>query len=253
MSGHSHWSSIKHKKGAIDAKRGKLFSKLSKLIITAAHHGGGDPDSNLRLRYAIDDARAANMTKDTIERAIKKGTGELEGMTYEELTYEGYAPGGVALMIEILTDSRNRTASEIRKVMENRGGSLGAANCVAWMFHRKGLFTIDASKVSEDKLMEVALDAGADDVKSEGKTIEVTCDPVDFEKVKKALTDAGITPEMAKTQRVPSQTVKVDRSHAKRVLDLISELEEHEDVQNVYSNFDIDEQIMQELIAAEQA
>ena len=251
MSGHSKWSTIKHKKGALDAKRGKLFSKIAKLIINAARRGGGDPDMNLALRYAIDKAKAANMTKDTIERAILKGTGELEGTQLEELLYEGYGPGGVALMVEILTDNRNRTASEIRKTLENRGGSLGSTNCVAWMFSVKGVFVVDASTVGEDKLMEVALEGGAEDLVREGDSFRVTCEPSDFEDVKKALEDAGIVTELAEIQRVPSQSVQVDRKHAKRVLDLISALEDHDDVQNVYSNFDMDEEVMQEVLAAQ--
>jgi len=250
MSGHSKWATIKHKKGAIDAKRGKLFSKLARLIITAARKSGGDPDSNLHLRYAIDKAKAANMTKDTIERAIKKGTGELGGANYETVIYEGYAPGGVALMIEILTDNRNRTASEIRKVIENRGGSLGSANCVAWMFQTKGVFMVDSSKIGEDKLMEIVLEAGAEDLTAETGAFHVTCEPANFESVKHALEKAGITPDLAEIQRVPSQTVKLDRARARQVLSLISELEDHDDVQNVYGNFDIDDEVMQEIAAS---
>ena len=249
MSGHSKWATIKHKKGALDAKRGKLFSKLARLIITAARKGGGDPDMNLHLRYAIDKAKAANMTKDTIERAVKKGTGDLEGAQYESMAYEGYAPGGVALMIDILTDNRNRTAPEIRRIMENRGGSLGSTNCVAWMFHNKGVFMIDASKVSEDKLMEIVLDAGAEDIETQGTQYSVTCPPQLFDVVRKALEAAGLTAELAEIQRVPTQTVKLDRANARRVLMLISDLEDQDDVQNVFSNFDIDEEIMQEIAA----
>jgi len=250
MSGHSKWSTIKHKKGALDAKRGKLFSKLAKLIINAARQRGGDPDMNLPLRYAIDKAKAANMTKDTIERAVKKGTGELGGTQMEELVYEGYGPVGVALMIEILTDNRNRTAPEIRKLMESRGGSLGGANCVAWMFTTKGVFMIDAAAVSEDRLMEVVLDAGADDLVEEEGSFRVTCEPSAFEDVKRALEDAGIAADLAEIERVPSQSVKVGRDKARKVLDLISTLEDHDDVQNVYANFDMDEDVMQEVLAA---
>ena len=250
MSGHSKWSTIKHKKGALDAKRGKLFSKLSKLIITAARNGGGDPDMNLPLRYAIDKAKAANMTKDTIERAVKKGTGDLEGAQIEELLYEGYAPGGVALMVEALTDNRNRTAPEIKKILENRGGSLGATNCVGWMFSSKGVFRVDASKITEDKLMEIALDAGAEDLQRDGDGFEVTCEPTAFHEVQQALQDAGIEPELAEIQRVPSTTVKLDRDQAAKVLALIENLEDHEDVQNVYSNFDVDEKILEELASS---
>ncbi len=249
MSGHSKWATIKHKKGALDAKRGKLFSKLARLIITAARKGGGDPDMNLHLRYAIDKAKAANMTKDTIERAVKKGTGELEGAAYESMAYEGYAPGGVALMIDILTDNRNRTAPEIRRIMENRGGSLGSVNCVAWMFQNKGVFMVDTSKAPEDRLMEIVLDAGAEDMEVQGSQYQVTCPTAAFDAVRKALEAAGITPDLAEIQRVPTQTVKLDRAHAKRVLELISDLEDQDDVQNVYSNFDIDEEVMQEIAA----
>ena len=249
MSGHSKWSTIKHKKGALDAKRGKLFSKLARLIITAARQGGGDPSMNLSLRYAIEKARAANMTKDTIERAVKKGTGDLEGTMLEELLYEGYGPGGVALLLEVLTDNRNRTASGVRKIIENRGGSLGSTGCVAWMFQTKGVFMIDASKVGEDRLMDIALDAGAEDLKAEGESFQVTCEPSAFEDVRKALAEAGLEPELSEIQRVPMQTVKVEGAKAKQVLDLVSQLEDHDDVQNVYSNFDIDDSVMQELLA----
>ncbi len=249
MSGHSKWATIKHKKGALDAKRGKLFSKIAKLLMTAARKGGGDPDMNLHLRYAIDKAKAANMTKDTIERAIKKGTGELEGVSYETIVYEGYASGGVALMIDILTDNRNRTAGEIRRIIENRGGALGSTNCVAWMFHNKGVFLIESSKTTEEKLMEVALDAGADDIETQGTQFSVTCPPQAFDLVRKALEKAGIAPDLAEIQRVPSQTVKLDIGKARQVLALMSDLEDHEDVQNVASNFDVDEEIMQTLAA----
>jgi len=251
MSGHSKWSTIKHKKGALDAKRGKLFSKLAKLIINAARQAGGDPDMNLPLRYAIDKAKAANMTKDTIDRAIKKGTGELEGAQLEELVYEGYGPGGVALMIEILTDNRNRTAPEVRKLLENRGGSLGSTNCVAWMFSSKGVFIIDAATVEEDNLMEVVLDAGADDLETEDDVFRVTCEPTAFETVRKALEAAEIKTDLAEIQRVPSQSVKVERDKAKKVLDLLAAIEDHDDVQNVYSNFDMDEDVMEEALAAQ--
>ena len=249
MSGHSKWATIKHKKGALDAKRGKLFSKLARLIITAARKSGGDPDSNLHLRYAIDKAKAANMTKDTIERAVKKGTGELGTANYDTVVYEGYAPGGVALMIEILTDNRNRTASEIRSVIENRGGSLGAANCVAWMFRTKGVFMVDSSKIAEDKLMELVLDAGAEDLTADMGAFHVTCEVAKFESVRKALEHAGIAPDLAEIQHVPSQTVKLERAAARRVLGFISELEDHEDVQNVAANFDVDEEVMQTIAA----
>src|SRR5712691_9122243 len=177
MSGHSHWATIKHKKGAADAKRGKMFSKLSRAIIIAARHGGGDPEMNLKLRYAIDKARAVSMPKDNIERAVKRGTGELEGLTLEEITYEGYGPGGVAILVEVLTDNRNRTTGEIRKIFERSGGKMGSAGSVAYLFERKGVFHVDSAATDEDTLMGLVLDAGADDLKGAGSTFEITCDP----------------------------------------------------------------------------
>src|SRR5262245_60909513 len=177
MSGHSHWATIKHKKGAIDAKRGKMFSKLSRAIIIAARHGGGDPETNLKLRYAIDKAREVSMPKDNIERAIKRGTGEVEGAVFEELTYEGYGPGGVAVLVDVLTDNRNRTASEVRKIFERSGGKMGSAGAVAYMFKHKGVIAVDASATDEDMLMGIVLDAGADDLKRAGSVFEVVCDP----------------------------------------------------------------------------
>src|ERR1700741_2146144 len=194
MSGHSHWATIKHKKGAIDAKRGKLFSKLSRAIIIAARHGGGDPEMNLKLRYAIDKARQVSMPKDNIERAVKRGTGEMEGLTFEEMLYEGYGPGGVAILVDVLTDNRNRTAGEIRKTFERGGGKLGSAGCVGHLFERKGVFSIDASAIDEDTLMGIALDAGADDLKRSGSTFEVTCDPAHFNAVKAAIEAKGLPP-----------------------------------------------------------
>src|SRR5438094_4360648 len=183
MSGHSHWATIKHKKGAIDAKRGKLFSKLSRAIIIAARHGGGDPEMNLKLRYAIDKARQVSMPKDNIERAIKRGTGEMEGLTFEEITYEGYGPGGVAMLVEVLTDNRNRTAGEIRKIFERSGGKMGSAGCVSYLFKRKGLFSVNVEGSDEDTLMGIALDAGAEDMKRSGTTFDITCDPAVFNQV----------------------------------------------------------------------
>src|SRR6516225_11613561 len=193
MSGHSHWATIKHKKGAIDAKRGKLFSKLSRAIIIAARHGGGDPEMNLKLRYAIDKARSVSMPKDNIERAIKRGTGETEGITFEELTYEGLL-GGVAILIDVLTDNRNRTSGEIRKIFERAGGKMGSAGCVAYLFDRKGVFVINAADTTEDALMGIALDAGADDIKQVDQTFDITCDPSVFTHVQAALQANNITP-----------------------------------------------------------
>jgi len=250
MSGHSHWASIKHKKGAVDAKKGKAFSKLAKHITSAARGGGGDPDMNLKLKYAIDKARAANMPKDNIERAIKKGTGEIPGEHYEDATYEAIGPGGVAMLIEILTDNRNRTAAEIRKILEIRGGRLGTTNSVAWQFERKGLFLVDAKNCDEDKLMTIALDAGADDMRNDSGIFEIICATEQFEKVKKALFDARIKTETAEISRVPKQYVDLDEHAARKILSLLEELEDHEDVQNVYSNFNLPDTVLAELKAS---
>ena len=249
MAGHSHWAGIKHKKALIDNKRGKLWSKLSKAIIVAARMGGGDPDMNLRLRYAVSDARAGSMPKDTIERAIKKGTGELEGASLEEIIYEGYGPGGVAILCEILTDNRNRTAPEIRKTFEMAGGNLGATGCVAWMFQRKGLLVIPADQTSEDRLFELALEAGADDVKHEGDTFEIICEPEVFNDVCQAVDRAEITTEVRQLARLPKETIDLDASTARKVLALVERLDDHDDVQNVSANFNIPDEIMAELDA----
>lgn len=245
MAGHSHSSNIAHRKAAVDSKRSKLWSKLARGIIVAARMGGGDPDSNLKLRYAINDAKAVSMPKENIERNIKKGTGELESESLDETIYEGYGPGGVAVMCEILTDNRNRTAPEIRKIFENYGGKLGATNCVAWLFERKGAFVISAAKASEDKLMEVALDAGADDIKDEGDVFLVTC-PVDaFLAVAEALSAAGIEPESKQITRIPTNTVEVtDPAVAKDVLELVDLLDDHDDVQSVAANFSITDEVL---------
>jgi YebC/PmpR family DNA-binding regulatory protein len=245
MAGHSPWANIKHRKAAVDAKRGKLWTKLSRAIIVAAKMGGGDPESNLRLRYAIADAKAVSMPKENIERAIKRGTGELEGGEVEELIYEGYGPGGVAILCEIMTDNRNRTAPEIRKLFDTYGGKLGGSNCVAWMFDRKGLFLIPASKVSEERLMEVALEAGADDLKREGEMFQVTCAPEAFAAVGEALASAGIEVESKQLARIPSTTVEVrDVETARSVLALIEALDDHDDVQSVSANYVIPDEAM---------
>jgi YebC/PmpR family DNA-binding regulatory protein len=246
MSGHSHWATIKHKKGAIDAKRGKLFSKLSRAIIIAARHGGGDPEMNLKLRYAIDKARQVSMPKDNIERAVKRGTGEVEGMTFEEILYEGYGPGGVAVLVDVLTDNRNRTASEIRKIFERSGGKLGSAGCVGYLFERKGVFSIEASAVDEDTLMGIALDAGADDLKRSGTTFDITCDPSVFNKVQEALQKNGLTPVHSEISQVPKQAVDVDAETGKKVMRLMEALDDHDDTQNVYSNVNITEAMLAE-------
>ncbi|MCS6851894.1 MAG: YebC/PmpR family DNA-binding transcriptional regulator, partial [Gemmataceae bacterium] len=210
MSGHSHWATIKHKKGAIDAKRGKLWSKLSRAIIIAARHGGGDPVTNLKLRYAIDKAREVSMPKENIERAIKRGLGEVEGQQIEEITYEGYGPGGIAILVEVMTDNRNRTAGEIRKIFDRAGGKLGSAGNVAFLFERKGVFSVDAANVDEDNLLAIALEAGADDMKRSGSTFEITCDPAVFTKVKEALEKANITPTVAEISQIAKAPKDVD-------------------------------------------
>jgi YebC/PmpR family DNA-binding regulatory protein len=236
MAGHSHAANIAHRKGIVDAKRGKLFSKLCRAIQVAAKNGGGDPDMNLRLRYAIDKARSYSCPKDNIERSIKKGTGELGADNFEEIVYEGYGPGGVAVMCTALTDNRNRTAGELRKAFEVCGGNLGATGCVGYLFNFKGLFIIDPRHVTEDRLMEVALDAGADDVQLLGDYWEVTCDPKIFESVRKALETAKVAVESAETSYIPTTEVELDVDNGKKMLKLRDILEENDDVQEVYAN-----------------
>ena len=248
MSGHSHWAGIKHKKAANDAKRGKVWSKIARMIIVAAKNGGGDPSANLTLRYAIDKAKAANMPKDTIEKAVKKGAGGLEGVSYEEVLYEGYGPSGVAIMVEALTDNRNRTGPEVKKIFEKRGGSLGTSGCVNWMFSKKGLITVNAGSVDEEQLLEIALNAGADDMENTGEIFEITCDPAAFEELKRALQAAEIAIEVAEIAMVPQTTIAVDEeAMAKRILLLMEAFEDHDDVQNVYANFDIPDEIISRL------
>jgi YebC/PmpR family DNA-binding regulatory protein len=248
MAGHSHWAGIKHKKGMVDARRGKLFSKLARVIITAARIGGGDPDMNLRLKYAIDKARDANMPKDNIERAIKRGTGELGASYFEELLYEGYASNGVAVMVEILTDNRNRTASEIRKIFERRGGNLGESGCVGWMFERKGLFTIDASAIPEEDLVDLAVEAGADNVESEEGLFEVTCEVSSFDAVRSAFEAKSLEMQVSEIARIPQSKIKIENvDQARKILALMDDLEEHEDVQNAFANFDIPDGIIQQI------
>ena len=247
MSGHSHWSGIKHKKAALDAKRGKLWSKLARNIIVAAKSGGGDPAANLSLRYAIDKAKDANMPKDTIAKAIKRGTGELGGADFEEVLYEGYGNDGVAVMCEALTDNRNRTASELRRIFEKKGGALGSVGCVAWMFSKKGLFTVNAEGVGEDALVELALEAGADDFEQQGETYEITCSVEAYEAVKAALKEKELPTEVAELSQVPSNYITLDENGARKILDLMETLEDHDDVQNVYANFDIPEDVMNKL------
>jgi YebC/PmpR family DNA-binding regulatory protein len=239
MAGHSHWAGIKHKKALIDNRRGKLWSKLSKAIIVAAKTGGGDPAMNLRLRYAINDAKAVSVPKENIERAIKKGTGELEGANFEEVLYEGYGPAGVAVLCDILTDNRNRTAGEVRKLFEIAGGKLGATGCVAWMFDRKGLLEIPADQTDEDALMEMALDAGAEDVRRVGNSFEVICDPNLFTTVSDAIDAAGLKTEVRQITRIPKDTIDLDAESGRAVLKLVDALDDHDDVQNVAANFNI--------------
>jgi YebC/PmpR family DNA-binding regulatory protein len=244
MAGHSHWANIARKKSLIDNKRGKVWSKLSKAIIVAAKLGGGDPDANLKLRYAIDAAKAISMPKDNIQRAIKRGTGELEGGNLEEVLYEGYGAGGVAVLCEILTDNRNRTAGEIRKIFELADGKLGATGCVAWMFERKGMFLISGSVMDEDSLLEFALEHGADDVKRVDDKFEVTCDPGAFVALDAALRGKGIEPELAEISRIPTSTVDLDVEMARKVLALMERLDDHDDVQSVSANFNIPQEAM---------
>ncbi|HEW79783.1 MAG TPA: YebC/PmpR family DNA-binding transcriptional regulator [Phycisphaerales bacterium] len=245
MSGHSHWAGIKYKKAVNDAKRGKIWSKLARMIIVAAKAGGGDPSANLSLRYAIDKAKAANMPKDTIEKAVKKGTGELGPIHFEEVLYEGYGTGGVAIMVEALTDNRNRTGPEIKKIFEKHGGSLGSSGCVAWMFSQKGLITINTASISEDELMEIALGAGADDMRTTGDIYEITCQPGAYEKLRAALKEKDIATEVAEISMVPANTVPVDDAAAAgKIITLMNAFEDHDDVQNVYANFDIPDEII---------
>jgi YebC/PmpR family DNA-binding regulatory protein len=245
MSGHSKWASIKHKKGAVDAKRGKVFTKLIKEITVATRLGGKDPDSNSRLRVAIAAAKAENMPKENIERAIKKGTGELEGSNYEEVTYEGYGPGGVAVLIEVLTDNKNRAVADVRHLFERSGGNLGESGCVAWMFSQKGLIVLQKDQVEEEMLFELALEAGADDIKEDEKELEVITEPSSFEKVKTAVENAEIRYTLAEITMIPKTTVKIDDKHAQQMLTLMENLEDNEDVNHVYANFDISDEVME--------
>jgi YebC/PmpR family DNA-binding regulatory protein len=245
MSGHSHWAGIKYKKAAADAKRGKIWSKIARMIIVAAKSGGGDPAANLALRYAIDKAKAANMPKDTIEKAVKKGTGELGGVSFEEVLYEGYGPSGVAVMVEALTDNRSRTGPEVKKIFEKHGGSLGATGCVNWMFSKKGLIAVSAARIEEEQLLEIALNAGADDMQNTGELFEITCEPGAFEELKKALEQKEITTEVAEISMVPQSTVAIsDEQTAKRIISLMEAFDDHDDVQNAYANFNIPDEIV---------
>lgn len=245
MSGHSKWATIKRKKGATDAKRGKIFSKLIKEITIAARLGGGDPGGNPRLRTAVDAAKAQNMPMDNINRAIKRGTGEMEGVTYEESTYEGYGPGGVAVLIKVLTDNKNRTVSEIRHILSKGGGNMGESGSVAWMFEKKGLITVDKSAVNEDQLMEATLEAGAEDIQEQDDAFEIQTAPENFESVLEALKNHNISFLSASNDMVPKNTMELSGENAQKMLKLMENLEDHDDVQNVYANFDIPDEEME--------
>ncbi len=244
MSGHSKWHGIKHKKAKVDAQKGRLFTRLIKEITVAARHGGGDPGGNPRLRTAIQAAKAANMPADNIDRAIKKGTGELPGVSYEECVYEGYGPGGVAVLVEALTDNKNRTTSELRKVFSKSGGNLGESGCVAWMFAKKGLIQVEAAKADEERLLSIVLEAGAEDLRRDESLFEVITAPSDFERVREAVGKAGIPMVSAEITMVPQNTLRVEGKQAQQMLQLMEDLEEHDDAQHVYANFDIPEEVM---------
>ncbi|HKE03517.1 MAG TPA: YebC/PmpR family DNA-binding transcriptional regulator [Blastocatellia bacterium] len=247
MSGHSKWHTIKHKKGALDAKRGKLFTKWIKEITIAARSGGsGDPNQNPRLRKAVNDAKAGNMPNDTIERAIKRGTGELEGVHYEEVTYEGYGPGGVAVMVNATTDNRNRTVSELRHLFSKNSGNLGESGSVAWMFNKKGQIIVDSALKSEDEMMEIALEAGAEDMQNDGESYQILTAPEDFLAVLDAIKSKGVEPISSEIAMIPQNTIKLDGNHAAQMLKLYDALDDHEDVQSVYANFEIDDAVMQQ-------
>jgi len=248
MSGHSKWSTIKRKKGAIDSKRGKIFTKIIKEITLAARLGGGDPEGNSRLRQAVLAAKNENMPRDNIDRAIKKGTGEIGGgVNYEEITYEGYGPGGVAVLVEIMTDNKNRTVAEIRHIFSKHGGNLGENGCVSWMFDKKGSIVFEKSTIAEDELIELALEAGAEDIREEEDEIEVITDPSMFENVRDALEEKGLKYVQANLGMIPQTTVKLDEGKALQMLKMIDKLEDNDDVQNVYANFDIEEEIVEKL------
>lgn len=246
MSGHSKWAGIKHKKAAQDAKKGKLFSKIVREVTMAAKKDGGDFSTNPALRVAVDRAKSVNMPADNIDRAIKKGTGELPGVVYEEITYEGYGPKGVAVIVEAATDNRNRTTAEVRNIFSKKGGNLAGSGSVNWIFTKKGYILIESASADEDKVMSAALEAGAEDMKTEAGMYEITTSPADFEKVKDALTEAGIDLESAELTMIPSSTVKLEGQDAKQVLSLVELLEDNDDVQNVYANFDIPDDVLNE-------
>jgi YebC/PmpR family DNA-binding regulatory protein len=247
MSGHSRWSTIKHKKGAADAKRGKIFTKVIKELTVAARMGGGDPDHNPRLRRALDSARANNLPSDTVNRAVKRGTGELEGVNYEEVNYEGYGPGGVAILVETMTDSKNRTVGEIRHIFTRFNGNMGENGCVAWMFNERGVLTVPKPKATEDQLMEVGLDAGIEEIVDQGDVWAVQTGPDKLDTVKRALAGASIEVADAKFEKIPQTTVRLEGRQAETMLKLYEALEEHEDVQEVWANFDIPDEVMERI------
>lgn len=249
MSGHSKWANIRVKKGKMDALRGKTFTRVTREIIIAARTGGDNPDSNIRLRKAIEKAKESNLPKDNIEKAILRGAGKLPGVTYEEHTYEGYAPGGVAILTEVTTDNKQRTLAEIRHLFSKHGGNLGEAGCVAWMFKKKGYFLVEKSVIEEDDMLSIALDAGAEDVKAGDASYEITTAPEDFEQVKTSLSEKNITPSSSEITLIPSSTVPVEGKEAEQVLKLMESLEEHDDVKQVYANFDIPEKVMEQIAA----
>ncbi|MEO0114202.1 MAG: YebC/PmpR family DNA-binding transcriptional regulator [candidate division WOR-3 bacterium] len=249
MSGHSKWAQIKHKKAKADVQKGKIFSKLIREITTAARLGGGDPEANPRLRTAIESARAVNMPMENIERAIKKGTGELPGVTYEEVEYEGYGPGGVAMIVRALTDNKNRTTADVRHLFEKYGGNLGSTGCVAWQFHPKGIITIAKDKTDEDKILTLALEAGADDVKSEGDTFQIVTPVENYEAVKRRLKEENIEWQNAELTRIPQTTIPLDEKNAEKVLRLYEALEELDEVSQIYANFDIADDLMEKISA----
>lgn len=244
MAGHSHWARIKHKKGVTDARRGRLWSKLSRAIIVAARHGGGDPTTNLKLRYAIDKAREVSMPKDNIDRAIKRGTGEAGGEVIEELQYEGFGPGGAAILVDVMTDNRNRTVGELRKIFERGGGKIGSAGSVSFLFERKGVLTVPAAAIGEDDLLAIVLDAGADDMKRTGDFYEITCDPGRFHHVQEALRAKNIEINSAELASIAKTTIDADVETGQKVMRLVEALDEHDDVQQVYTNLNVTDAMM---------
>ena len=249
MSGHSKWHTIKHKKGATDAKRGKVFTRIIKELTVAARNGGGDPEMNPRLRTVVVDAKANNMPRENIDRAIRRGTGEEPGVTYDEITYEGYGPGGIALMIETLTDNKNRTVGEIRHLLGKHAGNLAAENSVAWMFSRKGQILVEKGKIDEDKLLSAALDAGADDMSDDDGGWEIVCAPEHFEMVRDAVKELGVEPESAAVAMVPQSYIKLVGREAQQMLKLMEAIEDHDDVQHVWANFDVEEKEIEASLA----